>query len=126
MSLAFKRIKVYTKVTLLVIVALAIATVFIKNRGHRVQFWFFGLVDDQTPVNVVWLIVCTAIASVLSWWVLLAAISMVKDVREVRRQEEQQERERAQQAMARKLREQEQRIDEKLSKAIGKDANSGV
>ena len=126
MSLAFKRIKVYTKLTLVVIVALAIGAVFLKNRDHEVRFWFFGLVDDQARINVVWLIVCTAVGAIFSWWVLLAALGPIKDMREVRRESEFQKREKAQQEMAQKLREQERRIDEKVSKAIGKDADSSV
>ena len=126
MSLAFKRFKVYTKVVLVVIVALAIGTVFFKNRDHQVRFWFFGLVDDGAQINVVWLIVCTAVGAVFSWWVLLAALGTIKDLREVRREGEFEKREKAQQEKAQKLREQERRIDEKVSRAIGKDADSSV
>lgn len=126
MSLAFKRIKVYTKVVLVVIVALTIGTVFFKNRDHQVRFWFFGLVDDGAEINVVWLIVCTAVGAIFSWWVFLTAVSTIKDVREVRREGEFQKREKAQQEMVQKLREQEQRIDQKVSKAIEKDADSSV
>ena len=126
MSLAFKRLKVYTKLVLVVIVALAIGAVFFKNRGHQVRFWFFGLVDDQTEINVVWLMLCTAAGAVFSWWVFLTALSMAKDVREVRQERALQKREKAQQDLAQKLRDQERRIDEKVSKAIGKDADSSV
>ena len=126
MSLAFKRMKVYTKLALVVIVALAIGAVFFKNREHQVRFWFFGLVDYQTEVNVVWLILCTAAGAIVSWWVFLTALSMAKDVREVRREQAFQKRDKAQQDLAQKLREQERRIDEKVSKAIGTDADSSV
>ena len=47
MSLALKQVKVYTKVALFAIVAVAIAVVLVKNRGHSVQVWFFGLVDAE-------------------------------------------------------------------------------
>jgi hypothetical protein len=123
MSLAFKRIKVYTKLALVLIVALVIGAVFIKNRNHEVRFWFFGLVDAEAEINVVWLILCTAVGAVFSWWVLLAAVSMIKDLRAVRHEEELREREQAQQELAQKLREQEKRIDQKVRKAIGQDAD---
>ncbi len=126
MSLAIKQIKLYTKLTLVLIVALAIGTIFVKNRSHQVRFWFFGLIDDQQEVNVVWLILCTAAGSIFSWWVLLTGLSMIKDLREVRRQQELKELERAQQELAEELRKQEQRIDRKVKNAIGQDADSSV
>ncbi|MHC4066002.1 MAG: hypothetical protein ACYSUI_16100 [Planctomycetota bacterium] len=121
MSLAFKQIKVYTKVALVLVVAMAIGAIFWKNRGHYVRFWFFGVVDSQQEINVVWLILCTAVGSILSWWVLLTGVSLIRDVREVRRDQALRKREDDQRELAEKLREQEKRIDDKLKHAIGKD-----
>ena len=124
MTLAFKQVKVYTKLGLLLIVAVAIGAVLIKNRSHSVQVWFFGLVDPAKEVNVVWLMVWTAIGAVVSWWVLRATLGLVKDMRELRREEELRERGKAQAELAARLRVQERRIDEKITKAITKNADS--
>ncbi len=122
MSLAFKRIKLYTKLVLILIVALAIGMVLIKNRDNTVKIWFFWVVDPQQPINVVWLLLCAAVASVVSWWVLLKALTLVKDMRELHRQEQQREIAKAQEDRAKELQEQERRIDQKISKVIGSEA----
>ena len=122
MSLAFKRIKVYIKSGLVLIVALAIGAVLIENRNHAVRFWFFGLVDSAKEINVLWLILCTALGSVLSWSVLWMAVGLVKDARELRRQRQLRRWDESQKELADKLREQEKRIDEKIGKAIGQNA----
>jgi hypothetical protein len=109
---------------LVLIVAVAIGAVLIKNRNHSVQVWFFGLVDPARTVNVVWLMVWTAVGAVVSWWVLRTTVSLVRDMRELRREEELRDRGKAQEELAAKLRDQERRIDEKITKAISKNADS--
>ena len=125
MSLAFKKLKVYTRVALFVVVAVAIAAVLFKNRGHSVQVWFFGLVDADQEVNVVWLMLWTAVGAVVSWWVLKTTLSLVKDARALRREAEFRRREQAQRELAAKIAEQERRIDQKIHQAIAEDVDSG-
>ncbi len=84
-----------------------------------------GLVDPEQPVNVVWLMLWTAVGAVITWWVLRTALTLIKDMRELRRQEELRKSERQQKEMAVKLREQERRIDDKISKAITEEVPSG-
>jgi hypothetical protein len=124
MTLAFKKVKVYTKLTLFLIVAVAIGAVLIKNRSHSVQVWFFGLVDPETKVNVVWLMLWTALGAVVSWWVLGLTIGLIKDARKLRCESEFQQRERAQQERAARLDEREKRIDEKINQAIAQEPGS--
>ncbi len=124
MSLAFKQVKVYTKLSLFLIVAVAVGAVLIKNRDHTVQVWFFGLIDPQQRINVIWLMLCTAASAVIFWWVFGTGLGLVRDVRELRRQEEARQSVRAQEELAAKLREQERRIDEKINKAIAEEPSS--
>lgn len=125
MSLAFKQVKVYSKLVVFLVLAGAIAAILIKNRHHEVNVWFFGLVDAAQPVNVVWLMVWTAIGAVVSWWILRTALTLVKDMRELRRDERIREREKSQQELAKKLQDQERRIDEKIQKTISQEADPG-
>ena len=122
MGLAFKQFKVYTKVVLVLAVALAVGFVLLKNREYRVPVWFFGLTDPRKEINVVWLILCSAVGAIVAWTVLRATLGVVQDLREVARAKEVQRRDRHQQELAAKLKEQERRIDEKISKAIDHDA----
>lgn len=121
MSVAFKQIKVYIKLTLFVMVALAIGAVLFKNRHHQVSVWFFGLTDPTQPVNVVWVMIWTSLAAVVSWWVFKAALSLIKDTRELQRERAIVRREQEQKEMAQKLRQQEQRIDQKLGEAVSRE-----
>ncbi len=122
MGLAFKQFKVYTKVVLVLAVALAVGAVLLKNREYRVPVWFFGLTDPTKEINVVWLILCSAVGAIVAWTVLRATLGVVKELRQVARAKEVQARDRSQQELAAKLKEQERRIDEKISKAIDHDA----
>ena len=87
MTLALKRLKVYVRSTLIVVVAVAIALVLFKNRDNEVSFWFFGIADESRPLNVIWLMLCTAVGTLVSWWVFSFAWGLFRDMREVKRQQ---------------------------------------
>ena len=70
MTLAFRRIKVYLRIGLILIVAFVLGLVVWKNRSHEVEFWFFGIPDGGRPINVLWLMLCTAAGTLISWWLL--------------------------------------------------------
>jgi len=123
MSLAVRRIKLYTKAVVVLAVALAVGTILVKNRNNTVAVWFFGLVDPERQVNVVTLLLCTAAGSVLCWWILVRALSLVRDLREVSREKQLRAASRAQEQRARELQKQEKRIDDKIQRVIGRDAD---
>lgn len=87
MSLAFQRLKVYVRLTSVVLLSLAIGAVLVANRGNAVAVWFFGLTDETVRVNVVWLMLCTAAATLLSWWVFSFSWSLMRDMRDISKQE---------------------------------------
>ena len=121
MSLALRRIKVYSRLTLVVLAIIAICAVLWKNRSHEVKVWFFWLVDEDTPVKVIWLIVCTAVGTLVSTWILSTIWGLWRDMRKVARDSALREQEKQQEERGRKLQEQEQRIDAKLKKAISEE-----
>ena len=125
MSLAIKRFKVYVRVTLIVVVAVAIGLVLFKNRDNEVSFWFFGLTEDNAQINIVWLMLCTAVGSLLSWWVLSFGWGLWRDLREVKRR---QAMDRVTKELAKReaeLDERDRRIDEKLKRAITHENEPG-
>jgi type VI protein secretion system component VasK len=124
MAHAIKRIKVYSRLTLLGIVAVLVAIILIKNRNNEVAFWFFGLTDEQEQVNVVWLMVCTAAATLLVWWVLSLGWRLWRDIRELRRLEESKRVKEALNQRERELQERERRIDEKVQEAIERETDA--
>ncbi len=125
MSLAFKKAKVYTKSVLFVAVAVAVAAILIMNRGNTVSVWFFWLVEKDTQVNVVWLLLWTAVGSIISWQVVLATWSLIKETRELKQQEELKEREASQKSRAKSLDDQERRIDQKIARSLGEEGGAG-
>ena len=121
MSLALRRVKVYSRLALVELVIIAICAVLWKNRNHQVNVWFFWLVDEDARINVVWLILCAALGTLVSSWILSTVWGLWREMRKVARESVMQEREQRQEQRARVLQEQEQRIDAKLKKAISEE-----
>jgi len=121
MSLALRRVRVYSRLALIVLVVVAICVVLWKNRNHQVDIWFFWLVDEGRPVNVIWLILCTALGALLSYWVLSTVWGLRRDMEKVAADAALRDTEKKQQERARELKEQEERIDAKLKKAISEE-----
>jgi hypothetical protein len=111
MSLAWKQIKVYLRTSLIFVVGAGVVLLLVMNRSYSVRFWFFWLRDAQQEVNVVWLMLCTAAVTLVSWWALSFAWSLVRDWRELKRLQQAREFERSQIAREASLRERERRVD---------------
>ena len=125
MKLASSRLRLYVRGGSVLIVVVAVALVLFKNRAHEVRFWFFGLTDPSRPINVVWLIVCTAAATMIFWWVAVLAWRLGRELRDLRHR-------RALEGMTKKLderaaalNERERRVDDKLRRAIMDDGKQG-
>lgn len=114
MTLAFKRIKVYAKLTLIVAAVLIVFMVVLKNRDNVVTVWFFR---EYQAVNVLWLIACTAVSTVLLSWILSTTVGVWRDLRDVFDATEAERREEALKQREAKLVEAENRIDRKLKGA---------
>ena len=118
MSLAFKRFKVYLRTLLSALVVVVVGLVLFKNRNHEVAVWFFWLTDPDETVNVVWVMLCTALATLAIWWVVSRCVTLLREVREVRRLQLAKASNERQKARAAELDERERRLDEKIERAI--------
>lgn len=119
MALAFKRIKVYVRLIVLVAVALAIGWLWYNNSNRTVTVWFGREYQD---VNVLWLAFCVGLGSIVVYWLMGTLVSLRRDMRELGQAAKLIKREAEQQALAKKLTEQEQRIDEKVKNALSDEA----
>ncbi len=117
MSLAIRRLKVYLRLTIVVIVAGAVGLILFKNRSNRVPVWFFGLTDPDKLVNVVWLMLFTALGAITSWKALAFTRGLWKDLRDLQRLEQTSEAARRQIQRAVELDERERKLAEKLKQA---------
>ena len=118
MSLAWKRWKVYVRVVLIGLVAVAIAAMLVMNRAYVVSFWFFGLTDTSREINVVWLMIFTAVGTLISWWVFSFGWGLWRDMRDMRRTGAAEKATRALAEREAELAARERRIDEKVKRAI--------
>ncbi len=116
MSLAFKQVKVYLQTGLVLFVIVTVGMVLWNNRGYHTPVWFFGLTDENQPVNVVWLIVWTATATRTAQWVLSFCWGLWRDMREVKRARATEQERKAQEQRTAELDEREQRLEEMLQR----------
>ena len=118
MNQMLRKIKTYSKLGLIVAVALVIVLIIFKNYGRRVDVWFFG---DFRDVSILWLLLCTAAGSIVSYWVFRTVFSLWKEMRELGLESARRAAEEQQRRLAEELAEQERRIDEKRSELIRKE-----
>ena len=126
MSLAIQRLKVYLRTSIVVVVVGAIGLVLFKNRANYVEVWFFGLTDESKKVNVVWLMLSTALGTLTAWRVVWFARGLWRDLREVGRLAAIEETTKLHEKRAAELDERERRIEEKLKGSAVSDGESGT
>jgi len=119
MSLLLRRIRVYGKLGGMILLALAILLVVFMNRNNTARVWFFGMGGE---VSTLWLIVVTALVSVATFWIGTKVVRTVRQLRALRQEARLKAAAEEQARLAKKLEEQERRIDEKLQDAITKDS----
>ena len=126
MSLAIQRLKVYLRTSIVVVVVGAIGLVLFKNRANYVEAWVFGLTAESKKVNVVWLMLSTALGTLTAWRIVWFARGLWRDLREVARQKAIEEATKLQERRAAELDERERRIEEKLKRTAASDGESGT
>jgi hypothetical protein len=125
MTLAIKRLTVYLRTIAVALVVGAVGLVLFENRANSVEVWFFGLTDESNKVNVVWLMLSTALGTLTAWRIVWFARGLWRDLREVARQKAIEEATKLQESRAAELEERERRIEEKLKHAAASDGESG-
>lgn len=121
MSLAFRQIKVYFRVGVVLVVATAILLVVFKNRNHAVKFWFLWLVDDSQPTNVLWLMAWTSAATIAAWWTTSMAWKLWQDWAGLRVRRGFDQQSKLLDERSSRLSERERRVDEKIQDALSGD-----
>jgi hypothetical protein len=120
-SLAIRKVKAYLRLIIVVVVAGAVGLILFENRSNRVTVWFFGLTDPAQPVNVVWLLLFTALATIAAWRALTFTRGLWKDLRELKRLDEVGEVERRQRQRAAELEARERQLTQQLKQSPGHD-----
>lgn len=88
MAVALEQLKLYTRVGLMILAVVLVATVLFFNRQHDTDVWFF---HQFQQVNVVWVMVVTSVGSVVSFWLLTQVIAVRRDLRRLNQVSEQTE-----------------------------------
>ncbi|QDV90711.1 hypothetical protein RAS2_17940 [Phycisphaerae bacterium RAS2] len=111
-----KQIIVYAKVAILCVVVAFVLLVIWMNRGYRTRFWPWAV---DAEVSTLWLMLATSVASVAVFWVTSKIRRVFFELAEVRRSKAAAEAAKAQAVRQAELAAAEQRIDEKLQRALG-------
>jgi len=119
MTLALKQVKVYFKFAAIIAAIVVVLLVVLMNRNRTADVWFFR---EYSDVNVLWLILVTAVLAIVGWWGIRKVVGVLRDLRELRRSREVQRKMDEQRRLAEEMTEREKRIDEKLQRSIKEDA----
>ncbi len=118
MTSGFRQFLVYAKVTIMVAAFIGAALIVFMNRNYETSFWAGRKYED---VPTLWLMLLTAVVSVLVFWLLSKVRRVWKELTEVRAQKQQAALNAESEKRRKELEQQERRIDEKLKKAIDED-----
>ena len=119
MGLTIRQIRVYGRAILMVPLAAAVLLIVLMNRGRTADVWLFHSFEK---VSTLWLLVITAATAVIVFWVLTKIVQTVREVRKVRREARVESTVTRQKEMAKRLEEQEKRIDQKVHDSIRKES----
>ncbi len=119
MALAFRQIKVYSKLAVAVVVVAVVLVVVVKNRGNTADVWLF---KSYAGVPTLWLMLVTSLAAVVTWWVLWGLRRLIGDWRQLRTEQGVEAKLAEQKRLAKELADREQRLDDKLKDSISKES----
>jgi hypothetical protein len=125
MSLAIKRLKVYSQLVFLVALVGAISIVVFQNRHNTAQIWFFGLTDGDKRINVLWLLAWTASATLLIAKLVWFMRGLLRDIRDVKKMEEATVIAKEQLRREAELAERERMVNEKLKASEDEKKTAG-
>jgi len=121
MGLAFKQIKTYAKLSVMVLIAEALLLVIVKNRNHKVDVWLFHSFPET---NVLWVMLVSGASAVVIIWILGRVRRVLRDLREVRRARALEAKMDEQRRLAEELDKRESRIDEKIQRSINQPGDA--
>lgn len=113
-----RQIIVYSKLIIVCAALLLVALIVFMNRSFKSNFWPGA---DGEPVSTLWLMLATAITSVLLFWVFAKTRRVFRELTQVRAEQAMAARLSEQERLKKSLDDQERRIDEKIKRAIGPD-----
>jgi len=115
MSKSLHRFWTYFKLGLVIGLGLLILVTVIVNRNYKTDVWLFVKFEQ---VNTLWLIVVTAVLSIVTFWAATRVRGILAAVKKVKDEKAEEEKQAKQRAIAAELSATERRIDEKLQKAV--------
>src|SRR5438128_12159663 len=111
-----KQIFVYTRLTAIIVLFVAIMVIVFENRNNETDFW-----PVAKKISTVWLILATAAISIIAAWIFSKTRRVLKDLSQLRAEEALQMKAAETERLRKSLADQERRIDEKLQRAVGPD-----
>ncbi len=106
---------VYGKVTIVAAILLLVVVVVVKNWGFKTRFWPWA---DQEPVPTLWLMLATAVFSVLVFGAVTRLRRVFRELAEIRDEKARAKEAESYASRKKQLDDQERRIDEKIKGAL--------
>lgn len=119
MALAMRQIKVYLKLGAMITVVAVVLLLVLMNRNHTVDVWFFAKYQE---VNILWLILITAVSAVICWWGARQIFRVLRELKAVRQATAFDRQMQEQRRVSQELAEREKRIDEKVRHSITEES----
>jgi hypothetical protein len=123
MSLALRQIKVYCKLALIGAVIITVGLTVLFNRNNEATVWFFR---THEKVNVLYLILGSAVVSIVAFWIATRIRGVIREFRRVRDEKREAVRRADQERMAKEITDREKRLDEKLRRSLSEDSEPKV
>src|SRR5882672_5859451 len=89
MATKVRQFIVYSKVTFIGLIFVGVALILFKNRNYKTNFWPGA---DGEQVSTLWLMLATAITSILVFWIFSKTLRVIREVQQVRAEQALQER----------------------------------
>lgn len=118
MASKVKQFFVYARLTIIVLLFISLGVIVFRNRAYKTNFWPGA---DGEQVATLWLMLATAILSIIVFWVFAKTRRVVKDLKQLHAEQAIERKAEEAEKMRESLVEQERRIDAKLKRAIGPD-----
>ena len=126
MRLAIKTFTVYLRVLVVLLVVGAIGLILFNNRSYTVKVWLFGITDPDKSVNVVWVMLATAVCTLTAWWIVSLGRGLMHDLREVRRERKLALTQQVTEQRVTELDVRQRRVEEQLKHTVGDGPNDSA
>ena len=103
MNLGLKKVWLWAKLIVIVLVVVWVTLFFVKNAGNKADVWVFPWIETQQPISLDVIVPITAIVSVLVYYVVRKIAGVWSQLTRVHEAEQARDRDKKMQDLARQV-----------------------